>query len=141
MQYPPYRLDWHSGDTVLPMGRVQYDWESWGERFRAQMKARKLSLARLGTREDAVGVESTLRSYLNNNREISLRDFFRLCQQAGINPHDVLFGPLALTAEETKKVAEVVAGTLSEIRPPAGQTRTPRPPAYSRSPKPQKAPS
>lgn len=102
------------------------------------MKARGLSLARLATRSDAVGVESTLRSYLNKTRDITLKDFFRLCDHAGVNPHDVLFGPLALTVEETKKVGESVAQTLSDIRPVVPTKAPPKPPLLSRSPKRQK---
>jgi len=102
------------------------------------MKERKISLARLAARSDAVAAESTLRSYINKTRDISLKDFFRLCDHAGVNPHDVLFGPLALTVDEAKKLSESVAQTLSDIRPIAATKPPNRPPLLSRVPKRQK---
>lgn len=75
MQYPTYRPSGPAGDRVDRMAKTQYDWESWGERLRKQMRERKISLARLAARADAVAAESTLRSYLNKTRDISLKDF------------------------------------------------------------------
>jgi len=94
------------------MAKRAYNWEDWGRRFVKAAKDNGFSLKRLGTMAGRIGVESTIRSYTNKTRDITLKDFFKLCEQASVDPHDVLFGRFAMTREDAKEIAEAVTLTL-----------------------------
>lgn len=61
----------------------------WGSRFRLGLKAKKLTTGQVAEKMDLA--ESSVRSWLNGNREINLSDFFLLCDAAGLDPATVLF--------------------------------------------------
>lgn len=65
-------------------------WKDWGPRFRELSQQKGLSTRRLA--ESLELAESTVRSWLNGNREINLTDFFLICQVGNIDPAAVLFG-------------------------------------------------
>lgn len=65
-------------------------WKEWGLRFRERIRDKKINLRTLAERLELA--ESTVRSWINGNREINLSDFFRLCQAGNIDPSQVLFG-------------------------------------------------
>jgi transcriptional regulator with XRE-family HTH domain len=65
------------------------DWRHWGARFRNEAARKGVSTKVVAGRIDQA--ESTVRSWLNGNREANLTDFFRLCDAAGIEPALVLF--------------------------------------------------
>ena len=62
----------------------------WQDRFKLFMEARELTQTELAKRlsmtQGAVG------HWLSGRREISLGEFFRLCQVSGANPQSILFG-------------------------------------------------
>jgi transcriptional regulator with XRE-family HTH domain len=60
-----------------------------GARFRNEAARKGVSTKAIAGRVDQA--ESTVRSWLNGNREVNLTDFFRLCDAAGIEPALVLF--------------------------------------------------
>lgn len=64
-------------------------YKGWGERLRRHHKARGLSARQIAER--AGQAESTIRSWINGSRQISLDDFMRLCIAAEADPAEILF--------------------------------------------------
>lgn len=127
-RYTVYRR--FSGNAIPPVSSVasapiysfgmatktKYAWEGWGGRFKKAAAANNWTIKRLAGRKDAVAKEAALRHYSNGTRDIKLRDFFKLCEQAEVDPHDILFGKLALTSSEKKVIANEIVEQLDTIR-------------------------
>jgi transcriptional regulator with XRE-family HTH domain len=62
----------------------------WGARFRDAARAAGYNMARLA--EASGWAESTIRSWTNGTRDINLTDFLQLCENAHVDPAEVLFG-------------------------------------------------
>jgi transcriptional regulator with XRE-family HTH domain len=60
----------------------------WGPRFRYALKAKGLTVADVA--EKIGRAESSVRSWLNGNREINLSEFIELCASARLEPAAVL---------------------------------------------------
>jgi len=61
----------------------------WGRRFREYVTDKETTLADVAER---IGrAESTIRSWTNGTRDINLKEFFELCDAAGLDPASVLF--------------------------------------------------
>jgi transcriptional regulator with XRE-family HTH domain len=60
----------------------------WGPRFRYALKAKGLTVADVA--EKIGRAESSVRSWLNGNREINLSEFVELCASARLEPAAVL---------------------------------------------------
>lgn len=76
-------------------------WQGWGVRFRQAIRLKGLNLATVAERMDVH--ESSVRSWTNGHRDINLKDFFRLCDVAGIDPMPILF----LQAQD-EKLLEII---------------------------------
>jgi transcriptional regulator with XRE-family HTH domain len=62
----------------------------WQDRFRLFMESRQLTQTEIAKRLNMT--QGAIGHWLSGRREISLGEFFRLCQSVGANPQSVLFG-------------------------------------------------
>jgi len=70
----------------------EVEWMRWGVRFRTALKLKHLNLSKIAEALDMH--ESSVRSWVNGNREVNLADFFRLCDAADIDAREILFGSI-----------------------------------------------
>lgn len=76
------------GHGVYPSPVPKKTVMGWGPRFRYAIKSRGLTVADVA--EKIGRAESSVRSWLNGNREINLSEFVELCASARLEPAAVL---------------------------------------------------
>lgn len=102
------------------MGRNNEVWLDWTTRFRAHVRAKGLKWEKVA--EDNSLTESGLRHWLNDTRDINLKDFFKLCQSVDADPALILFNTTSLDPEQLGALRKAVGSILNiEATNPPGQ--------------------
>lgn len=91
--------------------------KDWQQRFRAHMARHGQTQEKLGALLEPERSQAAIGHWLRGVRDINLADFFQLCEAAGADPREILFGET--TAEQALHTLQATVLATKPDRSPA----------------------
>ena len=88
---------------------IVFAMKNWQQRFRAHMERHGQTQEKLGALLDPERTQATIGHWLRGVRQINLSEFLALCEAAGADPREILFGETTAEAALSALRATVLA--------------------------------